>query len=78
MRLEYLQQFLGHSSIEVTCRYARLTDVTSQIKYVRTMAIIEKDGVQGDYMNRRPEYIAAFFNVINWDKVNEHFKAARG
>ena len=42
------------------------------------MAIIEKYGVQGDYMNRRPEYIAAFFNVINWDKVNEHFKAARG
>ena len=29
------------------------------------------------YQNRRPEYIAAFFNVINWDKVNEHFKAAR-
>ena len=30
------------------------------------------------YQNRRPEYIAAFFNVINWDKVNEHFKAGRG
>ena len=28
------------------------------------------------YQNRRPEYIAAFFNVINWDKVNENFKAA--
>jgi Fe-Mn family superoxide dismutase len=30
------------------------------------------------YQNRRPEYIAAFFNAINWEKVNEHFKAARG
>jgi superoxide dismutase, Fe-Mn family len=30
------------------------------------------------YQNRRPEYIAAFFHVINWEKVNEHFTAARG
>jgi Fe-Mn family superoxide dismutase len=27
------------------------------------------------YQNRRPEYIEAFFNVINWNKVDEHFKA---
>lgn len=25
------------------------------------------------YQNKRPEYIENFFNVINWDKVNEHF-----
>jgi len=29
------------------------------------------------YQNRRAEYIAAFFNVINWDKVNEHFHSAK-
>lgn len=29
------------------------------------------------YQNRRPEYIAAFFNVINWEKINENFEAAK-
>ena len=30
------------------------------------------------YQNRRPDYISAFFNVINWDQVNENFLAATG
>lgn len=28
------------------------------------------------YQNRRPEYISAFWNVINWSVVNAHFEAA--
>ena len=30
------------------------------------------------YQNRRPEYVNAFFNVINWDTVNDYFNAAKG
>lgn len=29
------------------------------------------------YQNRRPEYIEAFFKVINWEKINENFETAR-
>jgi integrase/recombinase XerD len=49
MRLECLQPLLGHQDIEVTRRYARLTDRTREEEYFRAMAIIEKGGIDGDY-----------------------------
>jgi len=42
MRLECLQQLLGHNSIEMTRRYARLTDKTREEEYFKAMTIIEE------------------------------------
>ena len=28
------------------------------------------------YQNRRPDYVAAFFNLINWDEVSRRYQAA--
>jgi Fe-Mn family superoxide dismutase len=30
-----------------------------------------------NYQNRRPDYINAFFNVINWNEVNKRFEAGK-
>jgi len=47
MRLECLQQLLGHESVEMTRRYAKLTDKTREEEYFRAMAIIERGEADG-------------------------------
>src|SRR5208283_2967896 len=49
MRLECLQLLLGHRSIEITRRYARLTDKSRAEEYFRAMEIIERGGIHGTY-----------------------------
>ena len=49
MRLECLQLLLGHRDIEMTRRYARLTDKSREEEYFRAMEIIEQGGINGAY-----------------------------
>ena len=49
MRLECLQVLMGHSEMEMTRRYARLTDKSREEEYFRAMEIIEQGGIHGAY-----------------------------
>ncbi len=48
MPLEVLEKLLGHMSLEVTRRYARLKDKTKEEEYFKAMAIIERRQRDGD------------------------------
>ena len=48
MRIEVLQQLLGHQSIELTMRYARLSDRSREEDYYRAMAVIERGGISDE------------------------------
>jgi integrase/recombinase XerD len=49
MSLQSLQDLLGHSDIEMTRRYARLTDNTRRKQYYKAMQIIERGQIDGHY-----------------------------
>lgn len=47
--IESLQVLLGHSSLETTRRYARLTDDALKQDFFKAMEVIESGGVNGTY-----------------------------
>lgn len=49
MPLECLRELLGHQSVEVTRRYARLTNKTRQSEYFKAMDRIERGEIDGYY-----------------------------
>ncbi len=49
MRLECLQTLMGHTSLEVTRRYAKLSDKSREEEYFRAMAVIENGDYNGLY-----------------------------
>jgi site-specific recombinase XerD len=51
MPLESLQVLMGHNNIEVTRRYARLTDKALEKDYFRAMQVIERGEIYGSYRN---------------------------
>jgi integrase/recombinase XerC len=59
LRVEVLQQFLGHLSIDMTLRYARISNTTREESYFKAMAIIEK-GEHYEHDRVNPELQAVF------------------
>jgi integrase/recombinase XerD len=68
MRIECLQPLMGHSSLDVTRRYARLTDRTREEEYFRAMTIIERGKMDGHH--RRDYQIQALLEEK--ERLTEH------
>jgi len=59
LRLEVLQKLLGHLTIDITLRYAKISDVSREEAYFKAMCVIEK-GEKHEFDRVNPELQAVF------------------
>ncbi len=69
----------GRDEIEfhTTANQDRLSDKGAHLVPLLTIDIWEH-AYYLNYQNRRPDYIAAFFDIVNWDVVSEKYASVTG
>ena len=73
--LECLRELLGHNSVEVTRRYARLTNKTREAEYFKAMEKIERGEIDGYYkLDRELQEIFEEKKLlpVHGEKLHEH------
>lgn len=77
----------GWAWLVVTSNGLKVTSTPNQDNPIMDLAEVKGTPILGldvwehayylHYQNKRPDYIAAFWNVVNWDEVAKRFSAAK-